>query len=1611
VFVLSGIALDRALMLRQDRPTRLRIEYRPETTAFVIHSLSGQEWVRHVSGKVAHQAHFTQPAPLDLDAIHARCQEWQTGDAYYRDLLNVGYEYGDNFQGVREVWFGASDALDSAPTEALFRLTWPCNLPIDTSDYVTHPAVIDGYFNGVLAVLLRRARRTWIPVRTAESVVYRHPGQKAWAYMQLVVVRDEVIELDLTIVDEQGTICVTIRGMQYRALGNDAKRAQRTDVTFEERWQTQALPETPVASATGRRCVVMTECETLGAALVSMLKDRGTEAELATADIRNARTSVQGLGPSDELVYLQRTPRDSAECGVEILNCAERLLTLLRTLASVGAQPRLWLVTRGVHALGAHHALPPAQAPLWGFGRVIANEMPALRVRLVDLQTGNQAEWGALATEILSNSDETEIALQDEQRCVRRVQPLALTENGHTLPFRLALRTPGTLDALYFEALPTLAPAAGQVQIAVEATGLNFKDVVKTLNLIDEVSLAQTYAGRTLGFECAGRITAVGPGVEGFNVGDEVMALAQHCFATSTVTEAAMVVRKPERLSFAQAAASPVVYMTAYAALLSFGRLQRGERVLIHTAAGGVGQAALQLARCIGAEIYATAGSEEKRAWLRSQGVVHVSDSRSLAFVSEILEATHGKGVDLVLNTLPARTLPGSISLLRPRGRLVDLSNFYGEGQIDLRPFQKGLSVIAFDLDQLMRSDPEFISRLFSDTMSFVFEHGLPPPPTQSFPISRVQDAFRHLAQAQHIGKVVVTLDATEQVQVDATTAQLPALPSEATYLVTGGTSGFGLATTQWLAARGARHLVLLSRRGLTTPEAMLTVAELQRSDVTVKVLHCDASDFDALKQALDTIQAELPPLRGIIHAATVYADGVIEQLTQEQFQRVLQPKAIGAWHLHQLSAHLPLDFFVLYSSIAVTIGNPGQANYAAANTWLDCLATYRRSLGLPALSVAFGAIAEVGYLAREQAIGARLEQSGVELLSPAQALMRLGVLMQLECAHGIVCPLDWQRASSRLPALRSPRFEQLVRRTDDTTPGELSWADEMAQCEPSERARRLATRLGASAARILGVAATDLDVETPLTRLGLDSLLAVELSQQLGQRFGIELSSMRLLSGDSLARIAQDQVATLFDKTPPAVSAQREAPGTNASPAPLPPVSPEANNEQTSPLSFQQVPLWQLEQKYPGRGFYNLPTLVRFTGPLDAAQLQQAFHALTLRHETLRMRVEATQGAPCMRFAQGADLPWRVEDLQRQSASEREQILTERWTFEQVAPFDLAHEPPVRARLLLLSPSESALIVVLHHLAVDGASFPIFFTELYQLYQALQASRPPALPELTVRYSDFARGQREHFTGPTLLPWLEQWRQLLPAGVSTLPLPYDKQRPKEATCSGERFRFSVPAERTTALRTLAQQEQSTLFMVLLAALGALVQRVTGASEFCLGTFVANRTQPGLRSLVGCFINALPIRIDLRQEPSFRQALERVRSSTLAAQQLAELPFELLRANAVLERAPQVVLILHSELEASTDHRVEITDGLTATHREGYNQGAKRDWTFHLFDTPLGLTGYLEYDSDVFEAGSALRIVESYCNTLECVVAEPDAPVNALATTDRGQPVSRSLHS
>jgi NADPH:quinone reductase-like Zn-dependent oxidoreductase/NAD(P)-dependent dehydrogenase (short-subunit alcohol dehydrogenase family)/acyl carrier protein len=1002
-----------------------------------------------------------------------------------------------------------SGDVSAEPTTSLEGLTQvhvPAEVASQMALYQVHPALLEACLEGTSLTGVRTVRR------------YRPPTAEAWSHRQ---------GSDLRVFNADGQVVLDLLGLQLETRPDATGKSPDEALFLSQVWERADLGTPPAPPAKAGAWLVLQDGGGVGEALAAGLQAQGETVVVLSADAwkstdpRAFDVALQQMAatgrPGRGVVHLwSLDTRDTADLEAAAMRGCGSAVHLVQALSRTGWRdmPRLWLVTRRSQAVsGPDRALAIAQAPLWGLARSLSMEHAELQPTRIDL--GMDGDVDRLLAEVRAGGMEEEVAFRTEGRYVARLvrgAPPELTtgevrEPAGGRPFRVDVDRPGALEHLTLRATEARPPGSGEVSIAVEAAGVNFKDVLIALGT---VPLAP------LGAECVGRVLAAGEGVEGLAVGQLVMALAVGSLASRVTVPALLVRPVPAQWSPVEAATFSVAHVTAWHALHHAARLETGERVLIHAATGGVGQAALQWARHVGADIYATAGSAEKRAWLHAQGVQHVSDSRSLQFVDDVLAWTHGEGVDVVLNSLSGTLADKSLTLLRDGGRFVEL------GQHGCFVNRHSLSCSRVDLTAVIQKRPHQVRAWWDEVASWAEQGVLKPLSHRTVPVAQVTGAFRTMAQGGHPGKLVVTFDDPEVVVAVPRAPSAQVIRPDGTYLVTGGLGGLGLELSRWLVAQGARHLLLLSRRG-ATGEAAQAVSAMQAAGVQVVVAQVDVADRVRLAQALATLPDQMPPVRGVAHTAGVLDDGMAVQLTLERLHAVMAPKVSGAWNLHELTLGAPLDFFVLYSSLASLMGSPGQVNYGAGNAFLDALAHLRQAQGRPGLSINWGAFSEVGLVVAQENRSQRMAGRGIGSMTPAEGLGVLSRLLGTPVAQVGVALLNPRQWVGFFPSMAgSLRLSRLHAEGPLDPDGAPALHELLSQALPAERTALLEQFIREQVGQTLRLDAERVESLTPFKDLGIDSLMALEIRNRLEAGLGMRLSGTLLFTYSHLASLAR---------------------------------------------------------------------------------------------------------------------------------------------------------------------------------------------------------------------------------------------------------------------------------------------------------------------------------------------------------------------------------------------------------------------------------------------------------------------------------------------------------
>jgi len=1043
-------------------------------------------------------------------------------EAMYARFERGGNHYGPSFRTIRK--------LEKANGQLWAEVELHDGSTADADRYYLHPALLDGVFQSVLAATPVDEEREsmFLPVRIERIEWRRRAGAKVICHVRSLHIQDVKWIADIDVFAPDGEWIATFDGCTVVKKPQESHAAKSATKLYREEWKPAPKP--------------IGEAKPSAAWLViDPLNDAGEVVRLLGASRGSVAEFVQKNENGAIVVWLPHLAGEPSVAAVA--NATE---TLLKTAQAIGdATTSLWLVTSGAILHGTPNLV---QAAVAGVLRTVATEYPKVSCRLLDLDPAAADEQVETAlAEFWSNPPEDEIAYRNGERLANQLVPasadgIAYRSIPRAAAFELRTTEPGSLDGLAWVEVPETEPAAHEIEIDVRAVGINFRDVLKALDIYP---LAPTEP-RSFGDEVSGVVRRVGSAVNEFKPGDDVVAISSHGFANRIRVAAALAAKKPANLTFEQAATIPIAFLTADYCLMDVARLEAGETVLLHAAAGGVGQAGIQIARRVGAEILGTA-SPEKHEFLKKQGVKHVFHSRNLSFADGVRKATAGRGVDVVINSLAGEFIPRTLELVASGGRFVEIGkkDLFQNTPLDLNPFRASVSFTAVDLAKLVARKPVWIGKRLRALMDLFASGEFSPLEAAIYPAEKLGDAFRLMAQGKHRGKLVIAMpssgphaeradskphaeradhtgaDRTGAAQIRILVHERPVVRADASYLVTGGLSGLGLRTAEWLADQGAKHLTLAGRSGAKTDAAKQALAKLAERGVTVTVAAVDVADAAAVSKLIAGIT---PPLRGVVHSAMVLHDEPIPKVTRATLETVLGPKVAGAWNLHLATKTMPLDWFVMYSSVATQFGSAAQASYVAANRFLDALAWLRKAEGLPALAVNWGPLAEVGIVADNTALARYLESLGLELLPPADVFLFLKFLLRRDATTLGAVRANWDRfRDSNATAKKSHRFAEVLARKGGTdgSAGGSDALEALLALPADDRASFLVAHLRRSLAAVLRADEATLDPAAPLTTFGVDSLMAFEFKLRIDRDFRTNVPIDKLSAGTTLTELA----------------------------------------------------------------------------------------------------------------------------------------------------------------------------------------------------------------------------------------------------------------------------------------------------------------------------------------------------------------------------------------------------------------------------------------------------------------------------------------------------------
>jgi polyketide synthase 3/4 len=1057
----------------------------------------------------------------DIEALVASHPVRADGADLRQAFDSVGIQYGPAFSGLTAT-YTAEGQVDTVFAEVAL----PSAIRSQQSVYGVHPALLDACFQSVVVhptVQNAGSGGLLLPVGVRRLRLHQPARNAHYCLTRVRETRAGECEADIEIMDQVGTVLLTVEGLRMSAGVSEAEQANRTlnERLLTIEWEPRELPDT---RQDGRWLVFSTAdaAEPLARQITDAVNSAAAESGSSAAarweqftdaaQISTALAATTVAEPFTGLVLVLPPavgPADSATSGRGREHVA-LLVKAARELAELPEPPRLFVVTRDAATVSADELANLEQAGIRGLMRVIDSEHPHLKATGIDLD--GSTDPALVARQLLTGSDEDETAWRNGDWYTARLLrgPLRPGDRRTTQAdaasdrIRLEVRMPGDVESLEFVRVERVQPGPGEIEVAVTASSINFADVLVAFGRYP------TFEGykQQLGIDFAGVVTAVGPGVTEHKVGDHVGGMSPNgCWSTFVISDARHAVTVPAGIPLADAAAIPTASATAWYGLHELAHITAADKVLIHSGTGGVGQSAIAIARAVGCEIFATAGSEARRQVLRDMGIEHVYDSRSLDFADEIRRDTGGYGVDVVLNSLPGAAQRAGIELLAFGGRFLEIGkrDIYGDTRIGLFPFRRNLSFYAIDVALLTHSHPAIVQRMLTTVYQQTADGVLPMPPTTHFPMSEAAQAVRLVGGAGHTGKVLLDVAHHGEVPAVVAPSDVPVFRADGSYIVTGGLGGLGLFLAGEMASAGCGRIVLNSRSA-PNAEAQEALEKLRAGGADVQVVSGDISD-PTVAESLVAVATETGlPVRGVLHGAAVVEDATLTNITDTLLDHCWEPKVAGAWSLHEATLGQPLDWFCSFSSAAALVGSPGQGAYSAANSWLDAFSRWRHAQGLPATAIAWGAWSQVG---RGMALA---EGTGIAI-EPAEGAQAFETLLRYSRPYSGYAPIigtPWLQAFGK----RS-KFAEAFQSASTAQGDSGKFLSELRAVSTDEWPGMIRKLVSEQLSLLLR---RTIDPDRPLSDYGLDSLGNLELRTRIETETGVRIGPTQITTVRGLA-------------------------------------------------------------------------------------------------------------------------------------------------------------------------------------------------------------------------------------------------------------------------------------------------------------------------------------------------------------------------------------------------------------------------------------------------------------------------------------------------------------
>ncbi|KAK7569271.1 hypothetical protein JOL62DRAFT_495686 [Phyllosticta paracitricarpa] len=1283
----------------------------------------------------------------------------------------------------------------------------------------------------------------------------------------------------------------------------------------------------------------------------------------------------------------------------------------------------------------------PEHAMVIGLARVAHMENEQLRLVVVDLEDNFAADSAVetIAQALDPDFNEDELTKRKGVPYIPRVEAddslnsklrngvghePRLEPFGERRPLALKIGKVGLLETLYFEEDEEILDnplADDEIEIENKASAINFRDIASAMGIIEDYKL---------GDECAGIVIRTGSKVnpDDFKPGDRVVAWrpGQGAHRGIVRNPASLCWRLTGDMPFSAATALPLIITTAYYALVDVANMQPGENILIHGAMGGVGQMAVQLAQRAGCKVLATVGSQAKRDALKSKyGIPDdcIFSSRDDSFVEGVLKATDGRGADVVLNSLAGKLLHAAWNSMAPFGRFIEIGkrDIHENTKLDMDPFRKNVTFACVDLITIFELNKTLGARIFRKCCELVHEGEIQLPEVKEVSYADVQAGFRLLQMGKHMGKVVLVPHKDDLVPVLPPSYRNVNIfdPSKA-YLLVGGLGGLGRTLAQWMVRKGAKHLVFLSRSGADRPEAKVTIEWLKKRDVAVDVYRGDVSNFADVDGCVQSIGNKLG---GIFQAAMVLQDAPLEKMTFQQWQKCVQPKVNGTYNLHKASLGLSLDFFVCFSSVSGVIGSKAQANYAAANNYMDSLMRQRREHGLAGTTMNVGAIIGIGVVAEDIALQKHMERIRMDPVNEEELLYLLEEAVKSDKnekvdsrgvdKHQIITGLNL--SSKDVDWATKPLQRNLYANHDFNQTGNASGAtmNLTAQLEAATTLEeRTAILLEAFIAKVAAVLATPIEIiqaSNPLSAYGLDSIVAVEFRKWFRKAVGVDIALFDVLSAKSINALVTKVAEMLATQTKSATAAaateskgSKETEGKKdtqvVAKSSLGDI-PVADKSQPVPLSTFQSRMWWVHNLAEDKSQLNLSIVLHLKGRPKISTLAETYSEIVRRDAILRTAYFEGDEFAEQEILDNVGFEMDFLDLstQRDQKAGLEAFITESKSQE----LDIESGEIMRATLVKLGEDDFAIVHIFHHIMVDRGSTKAWLQRLVAIYDTLESNKDLSTVSWpSIGYADFAIWHNALLASPEFESEIRFWKdELAGAPEASKLLPFAKgERPTVDSRERALHKTKLNLNLLNRMKRICSQSNATPFHFLLAAFRAFYYRYTEDKDVTILMIDGSRPHPDLEDVTGFYVNMIPIRCRDECETSFDDLFASCRRRTLDAIAHKEVPFdkivEVVQAKKTTSHFPigQIAVNYQIHGEMPTFHardfdidNVESSDIPTAC-----------DLQLEALAVSDGLNLNLEYSTDLYGAEDMERFLDNFCTFLASCVKDHRQPVEEI---------------